>query len=134
MIILIGAFLVAHGLVFAMYAAHALRLFDVKPGLTWPDASWALTSLIGDPAVRWIVVGVFFLAAAAFAVSGIALMLRQPWWQGLAAAVAVLSTLVILLVWNGRMQELSEQGLIAVIINVAVMVAALGLHWPSVVR
>jgi hypothetical protein len=129
-IFLFGAFLIAHGLVFAMYAAHAMRLFEVKPGLTWPDASWALSGLIGDPAVRSIVVGAFLLVAVGFAVSGVALMLRQTWWQWLAAAMAILSTVVILLVWNGRMQELSEQGLIAVIINVVVVVTALVLHWP----
>lgn len=134
MIILFGVFLIAHGLVFAMYAAHAMGLFEVKPGLTWPDASWALSGLIGDPAVRWVVVVVFALVTAGFAVAGIALMSRQAWWEVLAAAMAAASTLMIVLAWNGRMHELSEQGLIAVIINVAVVVSALVLHWPNIQR
>ncbi len=134
MIIVFGVFLVAHGLVFVMYAAHAMRLLEVKPGFTWPDASWALSGLIGDPAVRWAVVGVFLLVAIGFTVAGIALMSREAWWEVLAAAMAALSTLMIVLAWNGRMHELSEQGLIAVIINVAVVVSALVLHWPSIQR
>ena len=132
--ILFGAFLVAHGLVYAMYVAHALRLFELKPGMTWPDASWALSGLIGDSAVRWLVAIMFVLVAVGFAVSGAALVFRQSWWQALAAVVAVIATLVILLVWNGRLQGLSEQGLFAIIINVVVIVCALVLHWPTVTR
>ena len=132
--ILFGVFLVVHGLVYAMYAAHALRLFELKPGMTWPDASWALSGLVGDPAVRWLVAIVFLLVAVGFVVSGAALVFRQSWWQVLAAVVAVISTLVILLVWNGRPQGLSEQGLYAIIINAVVVVSALVLHWPRVTR
>jgi len=132
--ILFGVFLLAHGLVFGMYAAHAMRLFELKPGMTWPDASWALSGLIGDSAVRWIVAAVFLFVAVTFAVSGAALVFRQPWWAIVAAAAAVTSTIVILLVWNGRLQGLSEQGLYAVIINVVVVVSALVLHWPKISR
>jgi len=132
--ILVGVFLVAHGLVYAMYAAHAMRLFELKPGLTWPDASWALSGLMGDSAVRWLVTGVFLLVAVGFAVSGLALMFRQSLWQVLAAAMALISTLLILLVWDGRFEELSEQGLIAIIINVVIVICALVLQWPSTTR
>jgi hypothetical protein len=130
--ILFGLFLVAHGLVYAMYAAHAMRLFELKPGMTWPDASWALSGLIGDSAVRGLVVVLFLLVAVGFAVSGAALMFRQSWWEVLAAAAAVVSTLLILLVWNGRLRGLSEQGLYAILINAGVVVCALVLHWPRV--
>jgi hypothetical protein len=109
--ILFGLFLVAHGLVYAMYAAHAMRLFELKPGMTWPDASWALSGLIGDSAVRGLVVVLFLLVAVGFAVSGAALMFRQSWWEVLAAAAAVVSTLLI---------------------NAGVVVCALVLHWPRV--
>jgi hypothetical protein len=130
--ILFGLFLVAHGLVYGMYAAHAVRLFELKPGMTWPDASWALSGLIGDSAVRWLVTVVFVLVAVGFAVSGAAVIFRQSWWQVLAAAAAIVSTLLLLLVWDGRMQGLSEQGLYAILINIGVVVCALVLNWPKV--
>jgi len=130
--IVFGVFLVAHGMVYAMYAAHAMRMFELKPGMTWPDASWALSGLIGDSAVRWLVAVLFLLVAAGFAVSGAALMFRQSWWGVLAAAAAVISTLLLLLVWDGRLQGLSEQGLYAVLINAGVVMCALALHWPKI--
>ena len=132
--ILFGLFLVAHGLVYAMYAAHAMRFFELKAGMTWPDASWALSGLVGDSAVRWLVATVFLLVAVVFAVSGAGLVFRQSWWAVPAATAAVISTLVILLAWDGRLQGLSEQGLYAVIINVVVIVCALVLHWPRIGR
>lgn len=132
--IVFGVFLIAHGLVYGMYAAHAARLFELKPGMSWPDASWALSGMIGDSAVRWLVAVVFVLVALAFAVSGAALVFRQPWWATVASAAAVISTLMILLAWNGRLQGLSEQGLYAVVINIVVVVSALVLHWPKISR
>lgn len=132
MTILFGAFLLAHGLVYAIYAAHAKRLFELKPGLTWPDGSWALSGIIGDAAVRWLVVVLFALVAVGFAVSGVALVFRQTWWEPLAAAAAIVSTLLLLLVWDGRPHELSEQGLLAILINAGIVVCARVLHWPSI--
>jgi hypothetical protein len=132
MAILFGLFLVAHGLVYGMYAAHAMRLFELKPGMTWPDASWALSGFMGDSTVRLLVTVVFVLVAAGFAVSGAALIFRQSWWQVVAATAAIVSTLLLLLVWDGRLQGLSEQGLFAILINIVVVVCALVLNWPKV--
>jgi len=72
------------------------------------------------------------LVAVGFAVSGAAVMFRQSWWQVLAAAAAIVSTVLLLLIWDGRMQGLSEQGLYAILINVGVIGCALVLKWRKV--
>ena len=132
--IVFGLFLMAHGLVHALYVGHAMRLFEVKPGMAWPDGSWALSGLMGDSAVRGLVAVVFSLAAVGFAVTGIALMLRQPWWELTAAATAAISTVMIVLAWDGQFVGLDGQGLYAVMINLVVAVSALALHWPELTR
>ncbi len=38
--IVVGVFLILHGLVHLLYAGQALRYFELRPGMTWPDASW----------------------------------------------------------------------------------------------
>lgn len=131
---LFGLFLVAHGAVYGLYAAHAKRLFEVTPGLTWPDGSWALSRLIGDSAVRPVVAVLFSLLALGFVVSGIALMARQTWWGALASVVALISTVALLLLWNGQPRGLDAQGAYAILINGGILVAALVLHWPKVAR
>ena len=39
--------------------------------------------------------------------------------------------MMIILLWNGKMQQLADQGLIAILINVAILVAVLVLRWPE---
>ena len=75
----VGAFLIAHG-VYGLYVGQALRLFELKPGFTWPDGSWALSGLIGNPATHAVTAVLFSLVAAGFAVSGIALIAGHSWW------------------------------------------------------
>ena len=132
MVILFGLLLVAHGLVFALFAGQAARLFELRPGMRWPDASWALSGLIGDSAVRWLVAVLCSLVAVGFAVAGVTLMFRQSWWQVLAAAAAVSSTLLLLIAWDGRLRGARDQGLYGIVINAGIVVCALVLHWPNV--
>ena len=40
-------FLFLHGMVHLLYAGHSLRLFELRPGLSWPDSSWAFSRLGG---------------------------------------------------------------------------------------
>jgi hypothetical protein len=61
-----------------------------------------------------------------------------PQWYGRRASgprpgvgSGAFSTAIVLLFWNGRMQMLTEQGPMAVLINVAILVALLVLKWPS---
>ena len=128
--IVFGLFLFAHGLVHAMYAAHALRLLEVRPGLLWPDSSWALSGLLGDSSVRVLVAVAFALIASGFAVTGAALIFRRPWWASAGSVAAIVSTVVIVLAWNGSLNDLADQGLFAIMINVVVVVSALVLKWP----
>jgi hypothetical protein len=127
-----GAFLVAHGLVHILYVAHSLRFFELQPGMKWPEGSWALSSLIGDPAVRVVAAFLFTLVGVAFAASGVALAFRQGWWQPIALAAAALSTVAIVLLWDGRLEALDTQGAYALLINAGILVAVLAFHWPAV--
>ena len=47
--LLVALVLVGHGLVHAIYVGHARRLYQVEPDATWPDGSWALARVWGEP-------------------------------------------------------------------------------------
>ena len=47
--LLIALVLVGHGMVHAIYVGHARRLYQVEPGATWPDGSWAVVPVWGEP-------------------------------------------------------------------------------------
>jgi hypothetical protein len=128
---IIGAFFVLHGLVHLLYFGQSQRLFELQPGMVWPDSSWAFSKLLGDEAARWLASIACVLAAVGFVVGGAAILMKQVWWRPVAVAAAAFSAIVFVLFWNGRMQKLSNQGLIAILINIAILVAVLILRWPD---
>jgi hypothetical protein len=63
-------------------------------------------------------------------VSGVGLILDQSWWRGMAAASAAFSAALYILFWNGRRERLANQGAVGILIDIAVLAAALWLGWP----
>lgn len=128
---ILGGFLVLHGLVHLLYLGQSQRVFALASGLRWPDGSWALSGLLGERATRSVASIACAVAALGFIAAGGALLLRQGWWHSAIVSASAFSTLLLVLLWNGRMQKLAEQGAVAVLINAALLVAVLGAHWPD---
>ncbi len=126
-----GVFMVLHGLVHLLYAAHSRRLLELRPEMVWPDGSWAFAKLLGDEATRLLASLSYVLAAAAFVLGGIGLFAGQAWWRPMCVASAAFSGAIVLLFWDGKMQRLTDQGAIAVLINGAILIAVLVMRWPS---
>lgn len=123
--IIFGIFFVLHGLVHLLYAGHSRRLFEMQEGLTWPDGSWAFTSLLGEVGTRTLATIVYVFAALAFVVAGIATVLNLAWWGTAVTGAAVFSGLAILVFWNGSLQRFSDQGGIGLLIDIAIIVAVM---------
>ena len=47
-----GVFVVLHGLVHLLNLGQSVRLFELQPGMTWPDGSWAFSRLLGNNRTR----------------------------------------------------------------------------------
>jgi uncharacterized membrane protein YphA (DoxX/SURF4 family) len=128
---IIGVFIVLHGLVHLLYVGQSRRLFELQAGMVWPDDSWAISKLLGNEATRLLASFCYVLAAIGFVVGGIGIFVGQAWWRSAVVGSAAFSSVMIILFWNGKMQELADQGLIAIMINVAILVAVLVLRWPD---
>ena len=128
---IVGAFIVLHGLVHLLYFAQSRRVFELQPGMTWPDGSWAFSRLLGDEATRLLASIACVLAAIGFVVGGTVILLGQAWWRLVVVGAAVFSAAVFFLLWNGKTQKLAEQGAIAILINLAILVYVLVLQWPD---
>ena len=134
MTLVFGAFLIAHGLAHLLYVGQSLRLFELRPGLTWPAGSWAFSWLPGDSGARLAAACINALLTAAFVASGVALIFGQAWWQPAALSASGVSAVAIVLMWDGRRRELDAQGAYAILISAAILVAVLVFHWPDVAR
>jgi hypothetical protein len=126
-----GAFVVLHGLVHLLYFGQSRRLFELRPGMVWPDGSWAFSKLLGLEATRLLASISYLLAAIGFVAGGIGILVGQTWWRPVVVGSAAFSAVIVLLFWDGKMRKLDDQGLIAFLINTAILVAVLILQWPS---
>ena len=119
-----GIFLILHGIVFFLYSGQCARLFELKPGMIWPDGSWTFSKFIDDKLTRWIGLISYSLSGAGFVTAGIVLLFDAIWWQHIVIASVAFSSVIIILLWNGSPQKLSDQGFIGLLINF-VMLAVL---------
>ncbi len=129
--LIFGAFIVLHGLVHLLYVGHSARYFELKPGMAWPDGSWACSRLLGDGAARNLASILLVLAAIGFVAGGVGIFASQAWWRPAIVAAAALSSVIYVLFWNGRMQDLDGQGAIGIVINIAILLAVLVFQWPQ---
>ena len=129
--IIAGVFLILHAIVHLLYFGQSARLFEMQPGLTWPDGSWAFSKLLGESSTRSLAVIFCILAAAGFVIGGAGIFFSQSWWRTAVIASAVFSVALYILFWNGRLQHLDSQGGVGLLIDAAILAAILVLRWPK---
>jgi hypothetical protein len=127
---IVAIFLILHGLVHLLYSAHSWRLFELKPGMVWPEGSWAFSSLLGDAMTRSIASILMVVIALGFVSGGAAILFRQHWWQVVSASSATLSVASYIILWNGKIANLDGQGAIGLLISLAVFLLVTVAHWP----
>lgn len=129
--IVITVFIVLHGLVHLLYAGQSQRVFELQPGMTWPDGSWAFSRLLGEAGTRVVASACCVLAAIGFVAGGAGLLLKQAWWRPVVVGAAAFSAAMPLVLWDGQLQRLDDQGGIAVLINLAILALLLVFQWPD---
>jgi hypothetical protein len=126
----IGVFMVLHGLVHLLYFGQSARLFELQPGMVWPDGAWTFSKLLGDAATRNLANVACVLAAIGFVAGGIGIFVSQAWWRPVVVASAAFSAVLFILFWDGKAQMLDDKGGIGLLINLAILVSLLALRWP----
>lgn len=126
-----GIIVLLHGLVHLWFVALAQQWFPYEPEMGWTGESWLFTPLIGDAATRMLSSGLYVLVTLAFVVGAIGMFAQAAWWQTLLVFAAACSTFFILLFFDGKLDMIVQKGLIAVLINAAILVALLVFNWPA---
>ena len=130
--IIIGIFIVLHGLVHLLYYGHSARAFELQPGLTWPDGSWLFSRLLNVEASRSLANLLLILIAVGLVVGGLGIFFKQSWWQPVVVGFSAFSVVVYILFWDGVPQMLDGKGGIGILINLAILAALLIFHWPKI--
>jgi len=129
--IIVGVFMVLHGLVHLLYFGQSARYFELQPGMVWPDGSWVFSRFLGDEVIRKLVSVLLVLAALGFVAGGAGIFIKQAWWRPVVAGVAAFSAVIYILSWDGALQNLDDKGAIGILINVVILVAVLIFQWPN---
>jgi len=116
-----ASFIILHGLVHLLYVGQSQRLFELRPGMIWPDASWAFSRLFGDRATRGLTSITFILVAIGFVAGGVGLIFNQSWWHPFVVGATAVSSVMIILLWDGRPRKLDNQGGVGLLINLALL-------------
>lgn len=122
--VLIGIFVILHGLVHLLYFGQSWRIFEMQPGMTWPDGSWAFARLMGNDATRLLASLALVVTAIGFIVAGVAILASQAWGATLLLVVSIFSSVLYLLFWDGTMAHIDNQGAIGILINLALIVVS----------
>lgn len=122
---IIGAFIVLHGLVHLLYSGQSWRLFELQPGMVWPEGSWAFSKFLGDEATRLLASISCVLAAISFVAGGTGIFVRQAWWRPVVVGGAAFSAVIFILFWDGELHKLDDKGGIGLLISIALLVAVL---------
>jgi hypothetical protein len=118
----LGIFFILHGLVHLLYAGQSKRFFELRPGMTWPDGSWAFSKLLGDETIRLLCAVLLTLAALGFIFAGFGLVFRQDWWRSVVVGSTLFSTAIFLVFWDGKLHSLDDKGGVGLLINLAILV------------
>jgi len=117
----LGIFFILHGLVHLLYAGQSKRFFELRPGMTWPDGSWAFSKLLGDETIRLLSVVLLTLAALGFIFAGLGLVFRQDWWRSVVVGSTLFSTAIFLVFWDGKLHSLDDKGGVGLLINLVIL-------------
>jgi hypothetical protein len=123
--VLFGVFFILHAFVHLLYAGQALRFFELRADLTWPDGAWLFSRLFGDPVTCWLAAISLLLTAIGFLAAGLGLFFRAGWWQPVTTGAAGLSVLIYLLFWDGKFHDLPDQGGVGLLISLAILAVVL---------
>ncbi len=129
---ILGVFFILHGMVHLVYFGQCARYFELKPGMVWPDGSWAFSKLLGNEIARTLVSISLILAAVSFIIGGVGILVNQAWCRPVVVGAAIFSSLVYILSWNGRMQNLDGQGVVGILIDMAILLTMLIFRWPAI--
>jgi hypothetical protein len=125
-------FVILHAIVHGLYFGQSWGFFELKPGLVWPTHSWVFSRFLSVETTRLLGSIACLIAALGFVVSGLAILFKQGWWRPLILGAAAFSSVLYLLFWDGKLQNLDDQGGIGLLIDLALLVAILVFRWPEV--
>ncbi|WP_276259529.1 hypothetical protein [Haloglomus litoreum] len=117
----LGVFLVLHGLVHVWYVVLSHGWVEVEDQMGWNGHSWLLSSVLSADTILAVASVLYVAVTLGFVAGGVGYALSSGWATGLLVGTALLSTVVLVAMWDGRFDLLVEKGVVGVLINLALV-------------
>jgi hypothetical protein len=127
--ILISIFILLHGLVHLWYVTLSRGWVEFQANMGWTGKSWLFTNLLGDNVTRIVATIFYGLSTIAFLVAGTGLLAKQDWSRIWTIVASVISTVTILIFWDGNLSMSVEKGGLGLLINIGILLAIFLFGW-----
>ena len=105
-----AVFLALHGLVHLWYVVLSNGWIEVEDAMGWNGESWLLTGVLPEGIVLAVASVLYVLVTLLFLVGAVGFLRDAGWAMQVLLAAATLSTLVLVVMWDGRFDLLVEKG------------------------
>lgn len=127
--IAIGSILMLHGLVHLWYVTLSQGWVQFQADMGWTGKSWLFTNLLASNFTSFVATAFYSLATITFLVAGIGLIADQEWSRTWMIVASVISSVAILIFWDGNLNMLVQKGVLGLLINIGILVAILLFKW-----
>lgn len=117
----IALFLALHGLVHVWYVVLSQDWVEVEEAMAWDGKSWLLSGVLPDGLVLGGASVVYAAVAAGFVAGAVGYVLDTDWSTSVLVGSAVLSTVGLVVMWDGRFDLLVEKGIPGLFVNAFVV-------------
>jgi hypothetical protein len=118
-----GIFIILHGLVHIWYVVLSFNLVIFQSDMGWTGNSWLFASLRSNQVLRMIAGVLFILSTILFVISGIMILANFSGADTILFIAAMISTITLVVFWDGQTNMMLQKGVIGVIINLVILVA-----------
>lgn len=118
---LIGIFFVLHGLVHLLYFSIS-QGWIIDESIGWSMDSWLLSGILHPSGIKIIASISFAIIIILFLISGILVLVDSDYWIQSILISTIFSSFIFLIFWDGHLSKLPDQGIIGILINVAIII------------
>jgi hypothetical protein len=126
---LISIFILLPGLVHLWYVTLSQGWVEFQANMGWTGKSWFFTNLLENDVTHLAATIFYSLSTIAFLVAGTGLFAKQDWGRVWMIAASVVSSLTILVFWDGNLSMPVEKGGLGLLINLGILLAIFLFGW-----
>lgn len=118
---ILSVFIILHGLVHIWYILIINRIVDFTPNMGWTGKSWLFSQCFSENSLRYMAIILYLLVTLLFMISGLAILINIEWQKTIITVAALLSSLTIIIFFDGKFELLVQKGFLGLIINLIII-------------